>query len=189
MAQHARDRDHRHGSLRPLADRLRIRLLLRISRRGDLAVRATALREHDPGRAAARSQVPPDRGHGRQGPAMAAPSPGLCARQAFLDVLGPGRRARAAPRLQGLGRPVRGQVRRRMGRLPRARLPAPEAVWMDPARDEADLALRHDGVLGQHPRGRASVPAPADGGLCRVRRAHRRAGRTARRRHRSTRSA
>ena len=41
---------------------------------------------------------------------MDAPAPRLCPGQALLHVLGAGRRARAAPHLQGVGRQVQGQV-------------------------------------------------------------------------------
>ena len=43
----------------------------------------------------------------------------------FFLYYAPGRRARAAPRAAGVGRPLRGQVRRWLGRLPRDRLRAP----------------------------------------------------------------
>ena len=57
MAQHAGDRDHGDGAVRPLADGLRIRLFLRLSRRRDLAIRAAAVREPQPDRAAARPET------------------------------------------------------------------------------------------------------------------------------------
>ena len=40
------ERDHRDGAVRPLADRLRLRLFLRLPRRRDLAVGAAAGRKH-----------------------------------------------------------------------------------------------------------------------------------------------
>ena len=43
----------------------------------------------------------------------------------FFLYYAPGRRARAAPRAARVGRPLRGQVRRRLGRLPRDRVRAP----------------------------------------------------------------
>ena len=113
------------------------------------------------GRAAARSEIPPDRGHGRQGARLAAPAAGLRARQALLHVLGARRGARAASRLQGLGRPIQGQVRRRLGRLSRARLRAPEgSIGWIPQDTEADAARDDHGVVGQHSRranGRSSA--------------------------------
>ena len=174
--------DDGDGAVRSLADRLRLRLFLRLPGRRDIAVRAAAVREHDGGRAAARSEVSPDRGHGRQGAGLAQAPSLLRSRQAVPDVLGARRRAWPAPRLQGMGRQVQGQVRRRLGRLPRARLRAPEAAGLDPAGHEADAARRDDGVMGQHPGGRAAVPATADGSVRRLRRAHRHASRPAGRR-------
>ena len=69
VAQHARDRDHGDGAVHPLADRRghRLRLLLRLSRRRDLAMGAAAVRELQPDRAAARREIPPERRPGGQG--------------------------------------------------------------------------------------------------------------------------
>ena len=105
----------------------------------------------------------------------------------FLMYWAPGARARPAPHLPGVGRQVQRQVRRRLGQVPRASLPAPEGTRLDPGGREADAASRHDGVVGQHPRSGAAVPAAADGGVRRFRRAHRRAGRQARGRAGTTR--
>ena len=67
MAQHAGDRDDRDGAVRPLADRLRLRLFLRLPRRRDVAIGAAPVREHQSDRAAARRDLSPECGHGRQG--------------------------------------------------------------------------------------------------------------------------
>ena len=123
-------------------------------------------------------------GHGGQGARLAEQASRLRARQAVPDVLGAGRRARAAPHLQGMGGQIQRQVRRRLGRLSRARLQAAEGARLDSAGHEAHAARRYDGVVGQHSGIAAPVPAPADGGLRRLRRARRRAGRPARRRAR-----
>ena len=48
VAQHAGRPDHGDGSVRPLADRARLRLLLRLPRRRDVAVGTAAGREHQP---------------------------------------------------------------------------------------------------------------------------------------------
>ena len=61
-----------------------------------------------------------------------------------------------------------------------------ELGWI-PARCEADAATRHDGVVGQHSRSGAAIPAAAHGGVRRFRRAHRCAGGQARGRARTTR--
>ena len=155
VAQHAGRPDDRDGPVRPLADRTRLRLLLRLPRRRDLAVGTAARREHQRGRAAARRDVPPERGPGGSRHRLAAQAPRLLARQAVLHVLGAGRGARAAPGRQGVGGQVQGQVRRRLGRVSRARLRTPEAARLDPGRHEAHAARRHP-----WPRGTAS-PRPS----------------------------
>ena len=130
VAQHARHRDHRDRPEGPLAERLRLRAFLRLPRRRDLAVRAAADRELRRGRAAARRpDLPPDLGHGRQGARLARRLARLRPGQALLHVLGARRRARAAPRLPGMGRQVRRQVRHRLGRLPRARPRSASSRW------------------------------------------------------------
>ena len=93
----------------PLADRLRLRAFLRLPRRRDLAVGAAAGRELPPDRAAARREVSPVRGHGRQGRRLDAKASCLCAGQAVLPVLGARRRSRPAPYLQGVGGPYKGK--------------------------------------------------------------------------------
>ncbi len=75
----------------------------------------------------------------------------LRARQAVPHVLGARRRARAAPRLQGMGRQVQGQVRRRLGCAARAHLRAPEGARLDSRGRQAHAAGRD-----AWPRGTAS---------------------------------
>jgi len=62
----------------------------------------------------------------------------------FFMYLGAGRRARAAPCGQGVGRQVRGRVRRRLGRLPRVGLRPAEGHRLDPRRGRTDPAGRLD---------------------------------------------
>ena len=45
---------------------------------------------------------------------------------------------------------------------------APEGDGLDPGRRQTHAPARHHGRLGQHPRGRAALPAPLDGGVCRL---------------------
>ena len=81
VAQHAGDRDDRDRAEGPLAERLRLRIFLRLPRRRDLAVGAAPDRELRRGRAAARrSEIPPDHRHGRQGAGMARRLPRLSIR-------------------------------------------------------------------------------------------------------------
>ncbi len=99
--------------------------------------------QHHAGRTAARPEVPPHRGPGRPGHRLAAAEARQRAGPAVLHVLGTGRGARAAPRVQGLGRQVQGPVRRRLGRLPRPRLRAAEAARLDTAGRAAHAAPVH----------------------------------------------
>ena len=156
-----RDRTTAMGPVRPMADRRRLRLLLRIPRRRDLAVGAAAVREPQSGRAAARREVPPERRPGGQGDHVAAQAPRLLAGQAVLHVLGARRSARAAPHLQGVGRQVQGKVRRRLGRLARAHLQAPEGTRLDSGGHQAHAARRDHGRLG---RASPNPSAPSSGG-------------------------
>ena len=75
----------------------------------------------------------------------------FCARQAVPHVLGARRRARSAPHLQGVGRQVQRQVRRRLGRAARAHLQAPEGARLDSRGCQAHAARRD-----AWPRGTAS---------------------------------
>ena len=73
VAQHARDRRPPRWARSPAGRPAhRLRLFLRLPRRRDLAVGTAAVREPQSGRAAARREVSPDRGHGRQGDRLAA---------------------------------------------------------------------------------------------------------------------
>ena len=67
----------------------------------------------------------------------------------------------------------KGQVQRRLGQVPRARLRAGQGEGLDPPERPAHAASRVHGVLGLDPRGREAVPAPPDGGLRRLHRARR----------------
>ena len=176
------------GAVRVLADRLRLRVLLRIPRRRGLAVRADPDPQHHAGHRASPQGLPPHRRH-RVGRDHVAPrAEGLRAGEAVLHVLGAGRVARPAPDHEGMGRQVQGQVRRRLGQVPRARLRARQGQGLDPAERPAHAAPRVHGVLGLDPRGREAVPAPPDGGLRRLHRARRLQRRPGHRRDREARA-
>ena len=70
------------GPVRPLADRRRVRVLLRVHRRREQPVLPGSVRGHDPRRAAedARGGLPPHRGPGRPGDRLGAPAEGPGAR-------------------------------------------------------------------------------------------------------------
>ena len=63
VAQHARRADHVQGAVRLLADRLRLRVLLRIPGRRGFAVRTDADAQHHPGHRREAQGLPPHRGH------------------------------------------------------------------------------------------------------------------------------
>ena len=136
----------------------------------------------------ARRELPPERGPGRQGDHLDAQASRLRPRQAVPHVLGAGRRRtdrttssrKWADKYKGKFDDGWDALRERtFARQKRARL--------DPRRHQADAASRQHGRVGQHPGGRAAVPAAADGGLRRLRRARRRPGREGGRRARAPR--
>ncbi len=107
--------------LRPLATGSRVRPLLRLPRRRHPSVLSRPGLRQPPGRAAedARGGLSPHRRSGRQGHRVhRRPQTGR-ARQTVLPLLRDGRQPCATPGAQGMGRQVQGQVRRRLGRLPR----------------------------------------------------------------------
>ena len=136
--------DEPDGPVRQLADRERLRVLLRLHRRRGPSVLPGDLRGHDPGRA----REDPGRGlplHGRhdgQGDQVGPPAEGADAGQAVLRLLRARRDARAAPRHARVGRQVQGRVRRRLGRAARADLRPPEGARRDPGGRRADGAPR-----------------------------------------------
>ncbi len=175
------------GPVRRLAvGRRRVRDLLRVHRRREQPVGPGAVRRHDAGRAAgdARGGLPPHRGPGRPRRELGAPAEGADAGQAVLRVLRAGRHARPAPRAQGVGRQVRGPVRRRLGRAARAHLRPPEGARRHPGRRRAHRAARRDPGLGRHARRAQAGAGARDGGVRRVPGAHRPPRRPADRRHR-----
>ena len=109
----------------------------------------------------ARAGLPPDGGPGRPRDRVGAPAEGAHARPAVLPVLRARRDAHAAPRAQGVGGPVQGPVRRRLGRAARADLRAPAGARRDPGGRRADRAPRRDPRVGGHGRARSGRCSPA----------------------------
>ena len=106
VAQYAGGADHLQGPVRLLADRLRLRIFLRVPRRRGLAVRADPGPQHHAGdRAPARGLSPHRRHRDRRHP-LAPRAERLRAGQAVLHVLGAGRVAWPAPDHEGVGRQV-----------------------------------------------------------------------------------
>ena len=91
----------------------------------------------------------------------------------FFMYFAPGRLPRPAPRAQGVGRQVQGQVRPGLGQAARGDLRAPEDAGRDPQGCRADGASGRDSRLGRDADRHAPDLRPRDGGLRRVPRAHR----------------
>ena len=181
--------DEPDGAVPRLADRQRLRVLLRLHRRRGAPVLPGDLRGHDPGRAGedARRGLPLHGRHDRQGDQVGTPAEGADAGQALLRLLRPRRHPRAAPRHARVGGQVQGRVRRRLGRAARADVRAAEGARRDPRRRRADAAPRGDPGLGRDARRAEAGAAPPDGGLRRLPGVHRPPRRPAARRARGPR--
>ena len=130
-------------TVRRMADRRRrLRVLLRLHRRRGEPVVPDALRGHHAGRAEedARRGLPLHGGHDRQGDRLDLAAEGAGAGQALLRLLRARRDPRAAPRAEGVGRQVQGQVRPGLGQAARRDL------------RPAEEARRHPGGLPSSPR-------------------------------------
>ena len=125
--------DEPDGPVQQLADRQRLRVLLRLHRRRGAPVLPGHLRGHCPGRARedTRRGLPLHGGHDRQGDRVDPPAEGPDAGQAVLRLLRSRRDPRAAPCDARVGRPVQGRVRRRLGRPARADVRPPEGARGD----------------------------------------------------------
>ena len=159
--------EHAGRPVPSLAARPRLRALLRLPRRRDQPVvsRPHARQQPDAGAEGPRGRLPPERGPRRPGDQDDARRARQRAREAVLHVLLDRRRARAAPRPQGVGRPLQGSLRRRLGRLPRDRVRQPEGDRAAAGRRAALAARsRRPGVVVAVRRRAAAVRAD-DGGL------------------------
>ncbi len=122
------------GAVRPVAAGPWLRAVLRIPGWRHQPVGTRARVRQPSGRAASLSRggLPPDRGPRRHGDLVHRGCQAGRAPQAVLPALLPRCHARAPPRAAGVGGPLQGTVRRRLGGLPRARVRAPEGA-RDPA--------------------------------------------------------
>ena len=154
-AERLRDR---RRSVRPLAPGARLPALLRLPGRRHQPVVPRARLRQPPGRATedARGGLPPDGGPGRQVDRVHHRPPPDRPRQAVLPAPLLRRDPRPAPRAQGVGRPLRRPVRRRLGRLPREDVRPPEGA-RHPARRRGAVAPRP----GRARVGRRCRPRPA----------------------------
>ena len=106
--------------------------------------------------------------------------------QTVLHVLGARRGARSAPRRPGVGRQVQGQVRPGLGSSASESSPARKQLGWIPADTKLTPRAANMPSWDSIPESQRAVPAPPDGNLRGLRRAHGRAGRQADRRARSS---
>ena len=161
------------GPVRPLAQRLGLRLLLRDPRRRVEPVGPVPGREPEDHRHPAgllrrgASLLLPGRDGGPDDRVVArGPRPGRP--QALLRVLLDWLQPRPAPRREGVGGQVQGQVRPGMGQAPRGDVRSPEGARGHPRRRRADPARRGVPGVGRGARQAEAVLRPPDGGLRRV---------------------
>ncbi len=122
---------------------------------------------------AARPELPLHDRHDQPGDPV-DPEPAVAdAGQAVLHLLRHRRHARAASRAEGLDREVQGQVRRRLGQVPRGDLRPAEAAGHHPAERQAGRQARRHQGLGHAHGGREAAVRAADGSVCGVCGAHR----------------
>ena len=160
----------RGGPVRPVAAGPRVRAVLRVPRRGHQPVVSGPDLRQPPGRAAAhpRAGLPPDRGSGGQGDRVHRRRQAGRPAQAVLPAFLHGRDARPASRAEGVGRPVRRPVRRRLGRLPGAGVRPAAGTGHHAGRRGAVPARPGRPGLGLAVAGRAQAGGPDDGGVRRV---------------------
>ncbi len=171
-------------AVRPVAERVGLRLLLRVPRRrlepvGPVPGREPEDHRHSRGVLRRGGSVLLPRRDGRPHHRVAARGPRTGRRQAVLRLLLDRLQPRPAPRREGVGGQVQGQVRPGMGPAPRGDLRPPEGARGHPGRRRADPARRGVPGVGRRARQAEAVLRPPDGGLRRVlgeRRPQRRSG-------------
>ena len=174
LRQVARDRglgNQRLRSVRPLADAAGLRQVLRLPRRRDEPVGAVPLRRHHAGRAAERPELPLHDRHDGQGARLDQAPEGDDARQADVRVLRARRHPRAAPRAQGVDRPLEGQVRPGLGQDARGDAGAADRAGRGAAGHQARAQARRRSRTGtssrptrsacSRARPRSSRPSPS----------------------------
>ena len=148
------------GAVRPLADALGVRQVLRLHRRRDEPVGAGGLRRRRPRRGAARSQLPLHHRHDQPGHRLGPLPAGPDAGQAVLHVLRHRRDARPAPRPEGVHRQVQGQVRPGLGQASRGDAEAADRAGRRPGGHQADANARRRSRRGTRSRPTRSGCSP-----------------------------
>ena len=157
-------------AVRPLAERLGLRLLLRLPRRRRQPVGPVPGGEPEDHRNAGgvlRRGRPllPSGCHGRQDDRVASRRAGPGREEALLRLLLDGLQPRAAPRRPGVGGQVQGQVRPGLGPTPRGDVRPAEGTRCHSGRRRADAARRGVSGLGRRARQAEALLRAPDGGL------------------------
>ncbi len=163
-------------AVRCLADgRRRLRVFLWLPRWRGKPVVPDDLRRHHAGRSKedARRGLPLHGGHDRQGHGVDLAAEGAGCRQAFLRLLRTRRHSRPAPRAEGMGRQVQGQVRPGLGQAPRGDLRAAKGSGRHSAGMPTHRAPQGNPGVGRHAGGVETGIAPANGSLRRLHGIHR----------------
>ena len=174
-----------------LAARPRLRALLRVPRRRDRPVPPGPRARQPPDRPAAHAggRLPPHRGPRRPGDRLHQGPPRDVRRATVLPVLRAGRVPCAAPGAQPVPGALPRSLRPGLGPVARGGVRPPAGVRPAPRRHAPQRAAGVGGAVGLARRRRAAAVRADDGGVRRVPRAHRRAGRSGRRLHRVARRA
>ena len=130
------------GPVRPLADALGVRQVLRVHRRRDQPVGARHFRWRRPGRTPGVARLSLHHRHDGPGDELGERPAVADAGQALLHVFRAGRDARAAPRAEGVDCQVQGPVQRRMGQAPGGDVRAAEEAGCDPCERETDAEAK-----------------------------------------------
>ena len=158
-----------------MADRTRLRALLRLPRRRDQPVVSGPHRGQPRGRAArdARGGLPPQRRPRRPGHQDDPGRPRERAGEAVLPVLRHRLRPRPAPRGQGVGGQVQGRIRRRLGCLSREGLRAAAGAGHPAGTRGAAIPRPRRARVVLAVRRRAAPVCAVHGGVRRIRQLHR----------------
>ena len=166
--------EQRRRPVRPVADRARLRLLLRVHRRRHRPVGSDGVREYDSGRTEGEADR---RGEGElqsrrrprgSGDSLDSAAARDCAEQAVLRLLRPRRDARPASRPEGMDREVQGPVRSGLGQAARGNLRAAEEARGHPAGHDPDAAPGQPAGMGLARREAQGTLFPYGGNLRRL---------------------
>ena len=168
--QHAHLGDERCRSVRPLGQRPRVRLLLRLQRRRHEPLGSDPLREPQPRPGIDRSELPPHRPTSPTRPSPGfARSSSISPDQPFFLYVATGATHAPHQTPEGVDRQVQRQVRRGLGQVSRADARAAEETRRRSARHEAHGALEGPARVGLAQRRPEASLRAHDGSIRRLR--------------------